>query len=72
MIKKIIDYFYFFFASPEAYAKHIGVKIGKGSFIATKNFPSEPYLIEIGDFVRVAPGTFFYTHGGTRWSYGSR
>ena len=67
MIKKIIDYFYFFFASPEAYAKHIGVKIGKGSFIATKNFPSEPYLIEIGDFVRVAPGTFFYTHGGT-WS----
>ena len=42
MIKKIIDYFYFFFASPEAYAKHIGVKRGKGSFIATKNFPSEP------------------------------
>lgn len=50
--------------SPIRYARHIGVKIGKGCRIDTKNWPTEPYLIEIGDYVRVAKGTSFYTHGG--------
>ena len=55
------------FMSPERYARHIGVKIGKGCFISTKLFSTEPWLIEIGDYCRVAPGTSFYTHGGV-WS----
>ena len=53
--------------SPESYARRIGVKIGKQCRINTKNWPSEPYLIEIGDSVRIAPGTSFFTHGGI-WS----
>lgn len=50
--------------NPEEYAKYLGVKIGKGCFISTKEFPSEGYLIEIGNYVRVAPQTAFFTHGG--------
>lgn len=43
-----------------------GAKIGKGCFISAKNSPSEAYLIEIGDYVRVATKLFFI-HGGI-WS----
>lgn len=64
-LKKLIDYLYYLMASPEKYARHIGVTLGKGGFISTKNFSTEPYLIKIGNFVRIAPGTTFYTHGGT-------
>lgn len=48
----------------ERYARAMGVKIGKGCFISTKNFSSEPYLIEIGDNVRIAKNVSFFTHGG--------
>lgn len=50
--------------SPEKYARSIGVKIGIGCKIDTKQWPTEPYLIQIGDYVRIAKGTSFYTHGG--------
>jgi acetyltransferase-like isoleucine patch superfamily enzyme len=50
--------------SPEKYARSCGVKIGKGCKINTKHFSSEPYLIEIGDNVRIAPKTMLFTHGG--------
>lgn len=50
--------------SPEEYAKTIGVQIGDGCFISTKNFSSEPYLIKIGNNVRIASGVSFFTHGG--------
>ena len=53
--------------SPEAYARSKGVKMGKGCFFSTKEIPTEGYLIEIGDYVRVASHTSFYTHGGL-WS----
>lgn len=66
-ISSLITRLYRVFASPEKYARHIGVNIGTGGFISTRKFSSEPYLITIGNFVRVAPGTSFYTHGGT-WS----
>lgn len=52
------------FETPENYARRIGVKVGKGCRINTKSYSTEPYLIEIGDNVRIAPGTSFYTHGG--------
>lgn len=67
MLRKIKALYQKYFYSPEKYARKIGVKIGKGCFISTKRFSSEPYLIEIGDNVRIAPGTSFYTHGGI-WS----
>ncbi len=46
------------------YAKAIGVKMGKGCYISTKNFSSEPYLIEIGENVRIAKKVSFFTHEG--------
>lgn len=55
-----------FIVSPEKYARHIGVKIGKNSFISTRFWSSEPYLISIGDNVGVADGVRFFTHGGGR------
>lgn len=67
MITEIIKRLYKLFASPEKYARHIGVKLGEGGFISTKNFPTEPYLITIGNYVRIAKGTSFFTHGGV-WS----
>lgn len=59
--------YWHFFKTPEQYARHVGVKIGRECFISTKNFPSEAYLIEIGDYVRIASKTSFFTHGGI-WS----
>lgn len=55
------------FISSEKYARSLGVRIGKDCYISTKNFPSEGYLIEIGDYVRIAAGTSLFTHGGL-WS----
>lgn len=64
ILSSLITKFYSRFASCEQYARRIGVKIGCGCFISTKKFSSEPYLITIGNYVRVAPETAFYTHGG--------
>lgn len=58
----------YFFLFPNYYARFIGVKIGSGCYISTKKFSSEPYLIEIGNNVRIAKGVVFYTHGGI-WPY---
>lgn len=49
---------------PVQYGRFIGVKIGKNCYISTKRFSSEPYLIEIGNNVRIARNVSFYTHGG--------
>lgn len=50
--------------SPNKYALSLGVKLGKGCQLATKEFPEEGYLIEIGDYVRIAAHASIYTHGG--------
>jgi hypothetical protein len=40
----------------EKYARFMGVKIGKNCSIGTRNFGTEPYLIEIGaDFGDTRP-----------------
>lgn len=62
MIRKA---FYKIFMSPKKYAKFIGVKFGKNCLIATKNWSSEPYLIEIGDNVQVTHNVSIHTHGGS-------
>ena len=53
--------------SPNEYALSVGVKLGKGSWLSTKEIPSEGYLIEIGDYVRIASHASIYTHGAI-WS----
>ena len=53
------------FATPENYMKSKGAKIGKGCSISPCHFSaSEGYLIEIGNYCRIAANTEFFTHGG--------
>lgn len=52
------------YLSPEKYARHLGVKIGKNCFIRTLNWSSEPYLITIGDNCQITSDVRFHTHGG--------
>lgn len=53
------------FMDPIKYAKSLGVKIGNNCKIhGTIYWPSEPYLIEIGDNVRITDGVRFITHDG--------
>lgn len=56
------------FHSPEQYARSIGVKIGKNCLIDTRNWPSEPYLITIGDNVQITHCVSVYCHGGAGYS----
>ncbi len=51
-------------ASPEKYARHLGVTIGDNCFIATREWSSEPYLITIGNNVQVTRCVSIHTHGG--------
>lgn len=47
------------------YARKLGVKIGKScTLLGISEWGSEPYLIEIGDNVRLASGVAFVTHDG--------
>lgn len=64
MIKRIIKTFQKIFLPPKRYAKSIGVKFGKNCLIATKNWSSEPYLIEIGNNVQITHNVSVHTHGG--------
>ena len=52
--------------TPQKYARHIGVKIGKNCRISTRNWGTEPYLISIGDNVALTDGVSIHTHGGGR------
>lgn len=63
MIKILIKKYRKTFWSPERYARHLGVKIGKGCDIQDITFSTEPYLIEIGNHVQLTKGTKIFTHG---------
>jgi acetyltransferase-like isoleucine patch superfamily enzyme len=41
-----------------------GAKVGKNCAIQINNLASEPYLVEIGDNVAIAPGAALITHDG--------
>ena len=47
------------------YLRKKGIKIGQNCEIHTMSFSTEPYLIEIGNRVRIATGTHFITHDGS-------
>jgi acetyltransferase-like isoleucine patch superfamily enzyme len=65
MINKIIRFYQKIFWNCEKYARHLGVKIGNDCSIGTRNFGTEPYLIEIGNNTQITYGVTFYTHGGS-------
>ena len=49
--------------------RKMGVKVGEGcEFYTNISFGSEPYLINIGDNVRVTNGVNFITHDGGVWT----
>lgn len=51
--------------SPERYARLIGVTLGQNNFIPDKEmWPSEPYLVSIGDNCQITMGVRLFTHGG--------
>lgn len=52
---------------PVAYARYLGVKVGEGCRIYIKKFPSEPFLITIGDRVTITAGVILLTHNGSTW-----
>lgn len=64
IIKKIKNRILLRFLTPEELARKLGVIVGKDCAIATKNFGSEPYLIEIGNNVQITGGVKFTNHGG--------
>ena len=67
MIKRIFRLFSLFrnrLYSPEKYARHIGVNIGKNCVIETRNWSSEPYLVTIGNNCQITHCVSIYTHGG--------
>lgn len=51
---------------PDVYRKYYGIKIGKNCVFTGKkiSFGSEPYLIEIGNNVRITADVKFETHDG--------
>lgn len=64
MLRKLINIYWNYIASPEAYLKHFGAKVGKHCLISSKNFGTEPYLITIGDNVQITHGVSIHCHGG--------
>lgn len=68
MMKRLLNLLRIFYwtvlASPEKYARHLGAQIGKNCFINTRFWPSESYLITIGNNVQITRGVFIHTHGG--------
>ena len=64
-IKKLIRSTYWRFISENKFAEIIGVKYGKNPTFRTKNFGSEPYLIEVGDNFETSGNVNFITHDGS-------
>ena len=55
-------------SDPVAYWRKKGTKIGNSCKIyASANFGSEPYLISVGDHVRINSGVQLVTHDGGAW-----
>lgn len=66
LIRRISYFYWHNIASPEKLARHLGVTIGKNCLISTRNWPSEGYLITIGNNVQITLGVSIHTHGGTQ------
>ena len=52
---------------PIGYYRKIGIKIGEDCEIRTSILSSEPYLISIGNHVRINSGVDLVTHDGGAW-----
>lgn len=61
--KLLSKIYYRFIASPEQYARHVGVNIGKNNLICKCHWSSEPFLITVGSNCQLTNCRIF-THGG--------
>ena len=69
MLNRLLKIFQLFsdrLYSPETYARRKGVTIGEHCLIDTRNWPSEPYLITIGNNCAITHDVSIHTHGGGR------
>ena len=67
-IFKTVKKWYSLFRNPVAYWRSKGAVIGEGCEIyPTVAFGSEPYLVQIGDHVRLSGGIRIITHDGGVW-----
>lgn len=60
------------FLDPLNYAIRHGLRCGRGVTLSSKfgtTFGSEPYLIELGDYVRLSGNVTFITHDGGTWAF---
>lgn len=64
MIRKLKSIYRRCFWSLEKQARHAGVVMGSGNFIASRFWSSEAYLIKIGSNVALTDGSKIFTHGG--------
>lgn len=64
LLSRLNLFWWRYFVSPEKYARHIGVRIGKDCFISTRELGGEPYLVTIGNHVQLTHGVSIHTHGG--------
>ena len=67
MVKKLLDKFKRA-KNPIQYWRSRGAVIGKNCTVyGSVSFGSEPYLVSVGDHVRVSANTSFVTHDGGLW-----
>jgi len=68
-LKRIIKFLkrniYMFFSTQDAYARSLGVSVGKNCRIYGTDFGSEPFLITIGNNVTIASRVRIMTHNGS-------
>lgn len=64
-IKNKFKGFLWNFYSKEKQARLSGVEIGSDSFINSKFWSTEPYLIKIGNNCQITNGVKIFTHGGS-------
>lgn len=66
VLKKLKSLYQQTFWSLEKQARHAGVHLGDGNFIASHFWGTEPYLIKIGSNCGITKGVKMFTHGGAR------
>ena len=66
-MKRILALIRKYTKTPIGYARYIGVKVGNSTRISDyRHWPSEPYLITIGNNCAITNEVKFFTHGGGR------
>ena len=66
LFRRVNRFYWNTIASLKGKARHLGVIIGKKCLISTRDWPSEGYLVTIGNHVQRTPHVSIHTHGGAQ------